>query len=555
MAKMIINSNKVDQDKFNKFKLHITEIVADALKGCYGPYGSHTLMNNGLDGSKYTKDGKEILDSLKVHGEIAHLILNELKAITNRVANTVGDSTTSVILLSNIILRNIINEEFTAPPSFVVSAINEVCELLISEIESNAQEFNSERARDIAYIASNGDSKLADNIKSLYDKYGNNITIEPKTSFNERMIKEINGTSLDFGMKYDFFANNNGECILNNPRIYYFRDPIDNADMIKAVSAIITENIAIRLKNNETRIPTLILAPGFSRDFEQEMMHMFNAFKNAHSVIYREPVCLVEYSHDLGFLKDIRNLTNGSEIGKYLTSDNKVSYEDYNYLNERAGTCKQVIIDGAKTVFKFDTESEEYKANFNNVINDLKNSIALEKSKENPKDTNINLYEKRIKRLECNIIEYHESSISNADRINKLTVLEDVCVSVANASRNGVGRAALFELLNALNKVEFSDDLQIRIKEIIGESVKELITHLIDSSGYESDPESVIQESLIQGVPFNIVTQEFDSKLVTSIMSDITILECLKDVLSKLIITNQVLVDNTQDALIYNGGL
>lgn len=548
-----ILSNRVKEDALIFYKKDIVSKIANILSGSYGPYGSHTLLKNGnLQTHTYTKDGKTILDNIKLTGEISEFILNEFKAITDHISNSVGDSTTTVVLLSKLILCEILdNKEFNKyPPYHIVNAIENVCNSIISIIKDNSQEFNSDKAYDIAYIASNGDEKIASLIKSVYDKYGDNIYIEPKYSLNgKEEVRTFDGTNLDYPMKSPIFINtNDSTCVIDNPKVYYFKDPIDTRDMIEAVATIVNNNIIN--KENGKKVGTVIIAPRYSRDFDIEFGQFFKTLENIHPCA-RPPLCFIESDHDLTGLEDIKNLTSGVYIAKYLTQDNEISYTDMEYLDKCAGTCERIIIDGSKTVFK-NIASEE---RFNEVIDDLKLRITNEERKSNPDNSKILNYNKRINKLKSQMVQIYVNSLTTADKCNKFLILEDVCVSVMNAASNGVGRASGYELFNALNNLNTDkfNELEKLIINIFKKSSRSIISYLILTSKINPDEvDKIIDESINKKLPYNIITKEYDVHLVTTIMSDIEILNSISSILSKLIITNQMLISSDVEALSYN---
>lgn len=560
---MSLSNNTVNNDILKKYKIEILEAVSNALKGSYGPYGSHTLLYDKNSGHMYTKDGKTILDNLNVNGELANLILNELRSISNHIASTVGDATTSVILLSNILLNKILNDEEISKnsPYTIVRTLETVAKDLSEKILENKKEFDYNRAYEIALIASNGDKEIAERISNLYKKHGNSLVLEPKHSpNNEEEDRIFDGATLDYCLRHSEFVNTaDGKCILKSPQIYYFKDPIDTKDMIEAVFTIVNNNILIPIQNRKEVTPTLIIAPKYSRDFD---IRFASTLKTFEGILYsgRPPFAIIEANKDYDMLEDVMKLSGGMFIYKTLTSDNadQMKYNDFKFLSDYKGYADDVIIDSSKIIFKglYSVDKDGNKKDkIEEIVQNINNEIIIESRKNSPNYTYIDSRKKRIRRLKSTICYLHIASIGSSGRNSKFTIYEDVCTSVMNAAENGVGRAALYELLNATNSTVndiTKDKLYLKIVKLIYDSSKELIKTLLESAKIEENKVKTILEELIdKGNPYNIVENDYDAKLLTSIMSDVEILNSLSDILGKLIITNQILLIN-EPGDIYN---
>lgn len=563
-----ILTNCVKEDALRYYMADIVGKISEILSKSYGPFGSHTLLKNGdLETKIYSKDGKTILDNIRMTGEISDFILNEFKSITNHIASNVGDATTTVVLLSHLILQRIFCVKLSPesgneldldnsilrkyPSSYIINAINKVTNDLKDIIIENKQDFDSDKAYHIAYTASNGNVEISKLIKDIYDDYGNDIYLEPKYSLNgKEEVRVFDGTTLDYPMRSPIFINNNeGNCIIDNPKLYFFKDAIDTKEMIECVATIVNENIIKKDINN--KVPTVIIAPRFSRDFDIEFTKLFKTIENLHNLA-RPPLCFIEADHDLTGLDDIRNLSGATFIAKYLTSDNKVDYNNMETLNQNCGTCEKIIIDGSKTMFKGIASKERFKE----VIEQLKLQITNEERKMNPNHSHISSYMKRINKLTSQVIEIYINSISTSDKCNKFLVYEDVCTSVMNAAKNGVGRAASYELYNAVSSlnIENYNNLEKDIYNCISSSTISLISYLISTSKKYDDTSisKIFVDIDEKKLPYNIITSEYDHNLLTTIMSDIEILNSISVILSNLITTNQMLISSDVEALSYN---
>lgn len=107
-------SNIISKKTLRAIQLETMETIATALANSYGPDGSTTqirTMTTAKDAgtTEYTKDGHKILSNIKFNKPIEYSIVDDLKAITTNTVKTVGDGTTSAVILSYLIFKELKN--------------------------------------------------------------------------------------------------------------------------------------------------------------------------------------------------------------------------------------------------------------------------------------------------------------------------------------------------------------------------------------------------------------------------------------------------------------
>lgn len=158
----------------NTVSIFLKEIY-NLMKNCYGPYGSHILINTGIR-PEATKDGKTILSKVKTNGSISSAIHGSIISVADKQVAEVGDgSTTTVLLLCKLYekFRTIINENNISPSEFNKS-LRVVVDNLITLLKENAIPvvndgvINFDKLYDAVYTSVDGDSELADTIISMF---------------------------------------------------------------------------------------------------------------------------------------------------------------------------------------------------------------------------------------------------------------------------------------------------------------------------------------------------------------------------------------------------
>ena len=98
MNKQLYRSNATDNKYFHKSVELFLKEVYDIMKECYGPYGSHILIDGQIR-PEATKDGKTILSKIRTDGTISTAVLGSIISVANKQVEEVGDGSTTTILL------------------------------------------------------------------------------------------------------------------------------------------------------------------------------------------------------------------------------------------------------------------------------------------------------------------------------------------------------------------------------------------------------------------------------------------------------------------------
>lgn len=557
-----IISNIVGKDKMREVQKATLNVISKALENCFGPYASNSISAKQNKVVQYTKDGHSILKDIIFEHQIEASIKEDLVDITRYIVKTIGDGTTSAIILSKIIfnkLEELENEDIT--PYELIELFKAAVEELKKEIKSKAVEFTPDKAYEIALISTNGNKQIASSIKDLYIKYGNDVYITSSISVDENSyIKEYDGMTLPTGYCEECYINNDdGTCRIRNPKIYVFKDPIDTEEMIGLVAAILQHNIFAALEDTSRKtrlIPTVILTPRISRDAHKNLMEKIAALLfSIQDRSMRPPILIVPNIFQEDQLNDISRLCGCKPIQKYI--DPKIQEKDVKAglaptiktAHEFYGEAELIEADMNSTKFVnpklMFTEPDkdgnrEYSEVYNSMITFLEGRIdAAAKSKEDV--AVIGKLKMRLNSLKSNMVEYLIGGISAADRDSLRALVEDAVLNCRSASKSGIGYGANFEGLRAAKKLYDNSETDNKILSIINEAYIELVTTLYSTAMSKDNATRLVQESLENDCPYNLKTKEFDGKVLSSIDSDIVILDCIAQIVTLIFTSNQFL--------------
>lgn len=561
-----IYSNIVGKDTLRRVQLETLELLKNALANTFGPYGSNTcsFKENGL--SRYTKDGHTVLSNIQLAGEIERSVLSDIEESTRTQAVQVGDSTTSITILSYLIFKRLCEFEQSnqIQPVTIVRYFKEITEKICERIDSYKKEITLDDIYNISLISTNGNEQLANLMATIYKDYGFEVFVDVKASMNhDTYVKEINGLALECGFLDPTLINSTAEgtCTVNNPRIYAFQDPIDTNEMGMLFDAILENNIVKPLRENEPGkiINTVILCPKLSRDYSEHIDRLMTALANADGSQKGFLNIITNItSTDVDQYDDICDLCGCKYIKKYI--DPEIQRQDIeagvaptpltvaNFYGEAA----RVVSDHAKTTFI--TPKNMYKEDgvtptdlFAQRIDYISKQID-KLTVEGNNTTDIYQLKKRLNSLKGKMVEIYIGGVTVADRDAERDLLEDAALNCRNASQNGVGYGANFEGYRAAREIaneyksdENSDLHKVTISDFIRSAYCELMTMLYNNSNIDK-ADRIVDECIEKGCPYNIVTKEYDGKVLTSIKTDICSLQTISKIVTIMATANQFLL-------------
>lgn len=603
-------TNIVPEAQLRKAQLRALKIFADAVSCTYGPMGGYTAYSLGDTNQKakgivsnYTKDGFTVLKHVDVDKPIEYLLKTEIRDICTRVIKVIGDGTTSATMLSYFIFAGLLNlqqgknQKSNISRRHIIKHFKEIIKEGIQKIEENKRETTVDDIYNIALTSLNGNEEMAEMIKNIYAENGMDVFIDVMISNTpETITKTYSGMTYESGFISPAFVNNpiDQTCDLNQVHTYVFESPIDTPEMLSLVDMIIKAEIenpyALYQKQKQAGKqatvqvnPTLIISPFISRDANSYIDQLINQFTQA-APESRPPLCLVtNISNDNNFLSDIMAMTGAKFIKKYI--DPKAYEHDKvaqlapteKTITTFAGYAEKVVIDALSTriinpknMYDADGNRSEFFTQYLAQLETLLNKYE-ETHEELVKIGNL---KRRINILKANMVDLHVGGIGVSDRDALKDSIEDAVLNCRSAAKEGVGFAANYEGLRAFNEItkaaaENSDNLRkndsdnleaiydatlhYAVANIILQSYVDLCAKIyLPYQDYnEHDALAMVMASLAnedetKRCPFNVITEDFDKKVLTSIKTEPAMLEAMSKIISLLFNTNQFLVPDAR---------
>ena len=426
----------------------------------------------------------------------------------------------------------------------------------------------------------------------------------------DTIVKTYNGMTYDTGYISPCFVNNpmKKSCELPNPEIYVFESPIDTPAMINLLQLIVEQNIekpAVMLRQQQQNagnklnkknlilpVPTLIICPHISRDANSYIDSLISAFSNA-PIENRLPLCIVAGIHNNNqYLLDIMNLTGAKFIKKYIDPETYEKDKEAGLaptpatLRTFAGHADQIICDALSTRIinpanMYEKDTKEYSTFFTNYIDQLKD--LLHKYEETREElVKIGRLKRRINILQGNMVDLFVGGIGISDRDSLRDSIEDAVLNCRSAAKEGVGYGANYEGLRVLNQLSIEannekenfgknlNDLnekyqdrankefsQIIIRQLVVDLIfnayvrlcKQLYLPYCDDNDEQASALlsiSLASKDEDQLCPFNIITESYDKRVLTSIKTEPAMLEAISKIISLLFDTNQFILPDAR---------
>ena len=569
-------SNIVTKDVLRKIQSDTLNTISNALACSFGPDGQNTAYRNQKDITRYTKDGHTILKNLKFVGAIEFTMRDDLEGITRRIVTTVGDGTTSAVILSALLFEGLrkasamgVNEKQLIAD--LDKAINEACDL----IQQNSKEATIDDIFKIAMISTDGNKNIANLIKSIYEENGNDVFIDVSTAPGlETIVKTYDGFTIDSGLTDIAFINTNKHSsVIDNASLYLFEDPIDTNEMASYFAKIVRDNVLTPIQEKKfiNVKPTVIVCPKIGNDIMSDVDALVNILKSI-PVEQRKfyPINIVTNIPNRNFIYDLSLISGATLIRKYndaatQNDDETISgAQTLEKIHDFAGHCDQVVADSRKTKFinpslMYD-ENGEYSNIYKNHLADMEEQLAGLKE-ENGNHGEIGVMKRRINAFKANMVEIRVGGVSETDRDSLRDLVEDAVLNCRSAAIDGYGFGANFEALRAFNYLlaqsekgllpeeidSITNGQTYNIYKIMVDAYLNLLSILYRSvAGDPTKAYAIAANGIVEGAPFNIRTKQYDGLVLSSIKSDQIILQAINKILSVVFLTNQFLVEGAE---------
>ena len=345
--------------------LEAANLICNAVSSTLGPNGNNVIINKDDLSPFITNDGVTIAESISSDSPRINTVLEIIKEASLKTNETVGDGTTTTLVLLEELLKEGYNELSKGKsPIKIKKELDEFCNTIIRELNNLKRKPTKEDLINVASISLE-DHNLGKFITEVFLKMKSSSSIKIEESKNNNTYYEINkGYNLEIDNIPNIYFKDTKEINLNNVYILLVNGYLSSLEQI---SEIINDGL-----NYNKNI--LILATDYEESLTEEVL-LYKLQANKNIYLFKVPDYGIRKTK---IMEDLSNLCDSEILN--------LNYDNINNSNLKA--INNVII----------------KPNELIIIND---------------HPNLNKYIKRLKKELKNTYDTYEKDLLN-ERINKL---------------------------------------------------------------------------------------------------------------------------------------
>lgn len=541
MEEKEISCNIVKETTYRKLVKMVLEKISESLKKSLGYYGSSTIIEDRINGHIATKDGYTILSNMKFENPIACTIYDIIKKISYNLVQTVGDGSTSSIIIANS-LFSLINDEMENgrlkdfSPKEIFDCLKVIESELIEKINNYATPItddNFEEIRKIAEVSNNNDENVGENIYNIYKEIKNDgfVYLE-NSSDNKDHYEFVSGIEFASGMISDDFSNNKNypECNFKEPHIFMCNDRLDSTDLNLLVDAIGT------LVARHTK-PVIIIAKSFSVEFVS--CWLINKKQNPNLQI-----CLIDFnfanSNQTEIFKDIAIYTGSTIYDKTSFTDDDIKSNFFKMM----GTCDTVQITNRTTrlIGRNCTDKE-----LEDRINYIEDNISVLKKQNDPSlDFRIFQLEKRKANLNSKIVNYFVGGDTEIEKNTRKYLIEDSIFACKAALKTGIvsgGNLTIPRIIKSTDN-KSTDILYNTLTDLVCKSFTKCYENVLSNKFIDEDKTNkIIDVCFEDDTIYNLKTDKYEdinkTNIINSALTEIEIMKAVFSIIGILVTSNQ----------------
>lgn len=492
------------------------ELLCGTVKKTLGPRGSNVIIDHSLMSPFITNDGVTIARNIESEDERINTILTLAKEASIKTDETVGDgTTTTLVLLESIFKSGLAKIKDGINPHILKNELDNALESVLDKIKKESKIPTEENYYDIASIASS-DQNIGKMITSLYLKVGSAMKIEESSS-NKTNTKIINGYSFEPILASPYFFNNTNEITYKNCLILIMTKEVNE---IEEISEIINYTI-------EKRIALVILATDYSEGVINEVLSLnFNKITNV--TLLKLP----EYGlHQMDILKDLEIISKA----KIVKASDEVSLNNL-------GKCEEIKITKDLAIISNNLKSESIKKH----INKLK-----ERGKKIDDDFELEFLNNRLAKLTNGIGIIYVGATTTTEAREKKMRFDDALCALKSAA-NGIIPGSGLILLKIKENLEAKNNGSTILKEALDKPFMQILENV---GVNPNDIYNKIKENDFN-VIYNALENKFESILKTKVIDPANVvIATLRNAVSiagMLLTTSSLIINEFKENNNYN---
>lgn len=573
-----ILSNVVEETNAKNRMRATSNLIAKALIATLGPYGSSTIIQDREMRHFATKDGYDLMNRMGFQDEVSKTILDLLRTTASNQVLTVGDGSTSAIVVANALFQSLTDpkrrEEFEKiAPKDIIDILNDISEKLEVALKEMAKPVSEDmhELNTIAAIANNNDIIAGKTIAEIYKKIGQDgfisMDVIDRKDKDEYEIKS--GIDWQRGWVDPFFE----KCAINGkieydqkPKVFITNSSLSYDDLQIIVMPMLREAF------NQEEQTLLIVANDYDTDVRQFLKN--NRFKHLMFGSKDVPMDYVAVDIDQvtkegrNTLEDLATICGCKVYDKVLTSKAEFLKDIGSYI----GRAQRISVSKKETqviALEKSDMSPEHRKNMEEMASGLTARIRkLQKIEEPTREQDEELYElrRRLSRLTSSSALLHVGGKTMAERMTRQRLIEDAVLACRSTLKYGYipgGNLCIPKYLNE-KREGLADFLGTKYSYLPIEKPRVFFLYFIDmlrdsflesyravlNNSYfsEEETEKVIEKCIEEKLFYNLKLHKYEkwdeTEVINSVDTDIQILRTCISIIGILSQSNQMMTLN-----------
>jgi chaperonin GroEL len=438
--------------------------LADAVKVTLGPKGRNVVLEKKFGGPTITKDGVTVAKEVELRDPLENMGAQMVREVASKTSDIAGDGTTTATILAQSIFREGVKHVAAgANPMALKRGIDKAVELVVKEIEGQAEKVTSDdKIAQVGTISANGDTEIGNTIAEAMKKVGKDgvITVEESKTMHTE-LQTVEGMQFDRGYLSPYFISDPDrmEAVMEEPYILIHEKKISNMkDLLPLL-----EQIA------RSGRPLLIIA----EEVEGEALATLVVNKLRGTL----NVCAVKApgfgDRRKAMLEDIGILTGG----KALMEETGIKLEGVRL--EDLGKAKRIVVDKDNTTI-IDGAGDD--KGIEGRIKQLRAQI-----EETTSDYDREKLQERLAKLAGGVAVIKVGAATETEMKEKKARVEDALHATRAAVEEGIvagGGVALLRASKALSSLGLEGDEGIGVS-IIRRACEEPVRQISGNAGFE----------------------------------------------------------------------
>jgi chaperonin GroEL len=563
------------EERTSKNKIRATmQVISKILCGTLGPYGSTTIVQDREMRHFATKDGYDVMNKIGFDDEVARTIVDILRQVASNQVLSVGDGSTSAIVVSEALYSALTDPENEklfekVAAKDIVDILNDLSDYLEVELKKRTRAVSEDLSEieKVAAISTNNDKIAGAFMKDIYSRIGRFGFIS--TDVLEKREKDYyevkQGIEWSRGYIDDYFAyGRESKKVVHDqePRLFLTNSTLSYSDLEILMSSVIGDVCG------KQKAEVVVVA----NNFDEDVRTFFKANRTKHMSgrgIAEMVFTVVDIDQvtttSIHTLDDLATLA-GCEI--YDKFKHKPS--DYLAKPERfLGRAEKVIVTAKSTQVIGKSLEGEALSRKDVAVSGFKAELEKTLSVDEPtKDQEFDIYElrRRISCLTDSTAVIHVGGKSLTERMTRERLFEDAIFACKSAIKHGVipgGNIMIPMILEDKSKelardlsakydylpVESLADFFSRFLFIIKEAFKESYRNVLNNSYFtEEEVEHVVTECIVKKLFYNLKLHKYEpietTSVINSVDTDIQILRSVISIIGILATSNQFITLN-----------